>query len=237
LDPLGKRGRRPTAIPSSSGRNTDDAERGRAAQGWIERLLAASGRERDDALSELHGLLAGAARFALSRYGSQLDREGLDDLAVQAADDALLAILSRLEEYRSESRFTTWAWKFGFYEACVAIRKRQWIGREVPTDEAGWEALRSEAAPDGQVEQMELLRAIREGVESALTSHQRRVFVSLALNEVPVDVLAERLGTTRGALYKTLHDARQRLRDHLARTGLLPDDWNTERARLLPPSE
>ena len=66
------------------------------------------------------------------------------------------------------------------------------------------------------VETAELLRAIRDAVETELTGHQREVFVALALQEVPIDVLAERRGTTRGALYKTLHDARRRLRAALA---------------------
>jgi RNA polymerase sigma-70 factor (ECF subfamily) len=171
----------------------------------------------------LHALLVGAARFALNRRVSQLGREGIADLAVQAANDALVSILDRLEEYRGESRFTTWAWKFAFYEACVAIRKRRWLGREVPVEDDGWDALAREAGPDRRVEQMELLDALHAAVDEALTPHQRRVFVALALNEVPVDVLAERLGTTRGALYKTLHEARGRLRAALAAQGLGPD--------------
>jgi hypothetical protein len=68
-------------------------------------------------------------------------------------------------------------------------------------------------------------------VEETLTPHQRRIFVALALNQVPVDVLAERLGTTRGALYKTLHDARERLREHLAVCALLPEEWQAADAR------
>jgi len=189
---------------------------------WVARL-SGSGAEREAALAELHALLAGAARYALARRGSELAREGLADLAVEAADDALVAILARLDEFRGESRFTTWAWKFAFYEACVAIRKRRWLGREVPVEEEGWDAIAREAPPDDRVEQLETLSALRAAVEDELTSHQRRVFVALALNEVPVDVLAERLGTTRGALYKTLHDARARLRAALAARGLGPD--------------
>jgi RNA polymerase sigma-70 factor (ECF subfamily) len=174
-------------------------------------------------MAELHRLLTGAARFALSKRGSQLGREGAADLAVQAADDALVSILARLEDYRGESRFTTWAWKFAFYEACVAIRRRRWLGREVPVEAEGWDALARAAAPEERAEQLELLAALTAAVETALTPHQRRVFVALALNEVPVDVLAERLGTSRGAVYKTLHDARGRLRAELAAQGFTLD--------------
>src|SRR5919204_6883880 len=114
------------------------------------------GVEREQALAELHVLLLGAARFALTHGGAHLGREGFEDLAVQAADDALLTVLARLDDYRGESRITTWAWKFAFYEACVALRKRAWLGREVPVEDDGWHALQVEAAPDGQVEQWEL---------------------------------------------------------------------------------
>jgi RNA polymerase sigma-70 factor (ECF subfamily) len=188
---------------------------------WLSRLRA-SGADRDRALADLHELLLGAARFALSRRASQVGREGFDDLAVQAADDALLAVLGRLDEFRGDSRFTTWAWKFAFYEACVAVRKRGWLSREVPLERDGWEALRAEAGPDVSAEQAELLAALGRAADEMLTPHQRSVFVALALNEVPVDVLADRLGTTRGALYKTLHDARGRLRAALADAGLRP---------------
>jgi RNA polymerase sigma-70 factor (ECF subfamily) len=208
----------PASRPAPAGRRPLDAE----SRAWIGRLTS-SGAERDAALAELHELLVGAARSALASRGSQLAREGIADLAVQAADDALVSILARLDDYRGDSRFTTWAWKFAFYEACVAIRKRRWLGREVPVEDDGWDAIAREAAPDGRVEQLELLQALHTAVDEALTSHQRRVFVALALNEVPVDVLAERLGTTRGALYKTLHEARSRLRAALAAQGLGPD--------------
>jgi RNA polymerase sigma-70 factor (ECF subfamily) len=194
------------------------------SHGWLERLRA-SGVERDRGIAELHELLLGAARFALSRRASQVGREGFDDLATQAADDALVAVLARLDTYRGESRFTTWAWKFAFYEACVALRRRRWLGREVPVEDEGWDALGHQAGPDVSVEQKEVLVALRRAVDEVLTPHQRAVFAALALNEVPVDVLAERLGTTRGALYKTLHDARDRLRGVLTDAGLGLSEW------------
>jgi RNA polymerase sigma-70 factor (ECF subfamily) len=196
------------------------------SRAWLERLRG-TGAARDTALADLHGLLVGAARYALSKAGPSLSREGFDDLAVQAADDALVAILARLDDFRGESRFTTWAWKFAFYEASVAVRKRRWLGREIPVEDEGWEVVAREASPGRQVEELELLAALRVAVAQALTPHQRSVFVALALNQVPVDVLADRLGTTRGALYKTLHEARSRLRAALASQGLGPDAWQS----------
>ena len=144
----------------------------------------------------------------------------LEDLAMQAADDALAMVLAKLHTFRGDSRFTTWAYKFVLLEAGVKARRRAWHGREVVLDDDSWRRL-ADTAPSVQrsVEDMELLRAIVGAIETALTAHQREVFTALALNGVPIDVLAERLATTRGALYKTLHDARRKLRATLADAG------------------
>jgi RNA polymerase sigma-70 factor (ECF subfamily) len=153
----------------------------------------------------------------------------LDDLATQAADDALLAVLSKLDDYRGESRFTTWAYKFGLFEAAVKVRKRAWQGRELPVTEDTWMALSTGAgAPAEEAERSELLGAIATAVDRVLTERQREVFVALALNGVPIDVLAERCASTRGALYKMLHDARRKLRDELVAQGF--DEFREERA-------
>jgi RNA polymerase sigma-70 factor, ECF subfamily len=105
-------------------------------------------------------------------------------------------------------------------EAGVRARRRAWQGREVALEDESWRRL-ADPAPSVQrsVEDAELLRAVCRAVETDLTPHQREIFVALALNEVPIDVLAERLATTRGALYKTLHDARRKLRAALAAAG------------------
>src|SRR6185503_881591 len=128
---------------------------------------------------------------------------------------------ARLEDFRGESRFTTWAYKFALLEAAVKLRKRAWQGREVPLEPEEWTGL-SAGGPTAEatVEQRELLARLQHAIRSVLTPHQRRVLVAVALNGVPIDVLAERLNTTRGALYKTLHDARQKLRAHLAGRGI-----------------
>jgi RNA polymerase sigma-70 factor (ECF subfamily) len=147
--------------------------------------------------------------------------EELDDLATQAADDACAAVLAKLDDFRGASRFTTWAYKFALLEAGVRLRRRAWQEREVVLEQDGWAAFAGALpSPHKSAEQAELLEALRVAIAEALTPHGRRVFVALALNEVPIDVLADRLGTTRGALYKTLHDARRALREHLAAAGL-----------------
>jgi RNA polymerase sigma-70 factor (ECF subfamily) len=141
----------------------------------------------------------------------------------------LLAVLRRLDDFRGLSRFTTWAYKFAIHHASVAVRRRAWQGRELPVEEDAWGVLASPRhEPYEELQQRELLDAIRVGIAEALTAHQRTVLVALALNEVPIDVLAERMDTTRGALYKTLHDARRKLRRHLAESERAPNEQTKE---------
>jgi RNA polymerase sigma-70 factor, ECF subfamily len=196
----------------------------RSSQAWLE-ALQSDGVERDQAVSDLHALLLRAARFELRRRRAALAHvrgEELEDIAMQAADDALLAVLAKLETYRGASRFTTWAYKFALLEAGVKLRRRAWQGREVVLEPSAWPAFADrEATAQERLERGELMRALRAAIDGALTPHQRTVFVALALREVPIDVLAERLGTTRGALYKTLHDARRKLRSELAAGGYM----------------
>ena len=200
----------------------------RASDTWLEDLRA-DGVTRDQAIADLHALLLRAARFELSRRRAALSHvrgEDLEDVATQAADDALMAVLMKLDDYRGASRFTTWAYKFALLEAGVKLRRRAWEGREVVLEPESWPAFadRGSSAHE-RLEQSEVLTALRTAIDHTLTPHQHEVFVALALNEVPIDVLAERRGTSRGALYKTLHDARRKLRRELAAAGLAqPED-------------
>src|SRR5690606_31286758 len=98
-------------------------------------------------------------------------------------------------------------------------RRQSWRGREVPLAPERWPASAGAGSPHRDAEQTELLEAVGDAIDRELTPHQREVLVALALNDVPIDVLAERLGTTRGALYKTIHDARRKLRRCLAASG------------------
>jgi len=195
--------------------STGDAE----SRGWLQ-SLSGGGPEREDALRRLHALLLHAARAELARRRPDADGGAgeLDDLAMQAADDALVAVLGKLSTYRGESRFTTWAYKFALRETAVRLRRREWHGRELPLQAEGWALLADESSPSpgGQVETSERINAVRYAIADVLTPHQRAVLVALTLNDIPIDVLAERRGTTRGALYKTLLDGRRRLRARLA---------------------
>jgi RNA polymerase sigma-70 factor, ECF subfamily len=193
------------------------------SQGWIERLSPQS-PQRDAAIAALHAHLLKAARYEVGRRRPSFPhlRGGdYDDLAQQSADDALLAVLSKLDDFRGDSRFTTWAYKFALLEAGAKIRRRAWQGREVQMEPEGWSFLAHRGAtPQEGVETAELLAALQDAVTAELTPPQREVLVAVTLNDVPIDVLAERLNTTRGALYKTIHDARHKLRRALAARGL-----------------
>jgi RNA polymerase sigma-70 factor (ECF subfamily) len=184
---------------------------------WLRRLRGAG---REHAIGELHQLLTAAARHEIRRRSGSGWPEDGDDLARQSADDALMAILRKLDDFRGDSRFTTWAYKFALLEAGVKLRRRAWQDREVALDADAWLRIADRAdSPGEDAETRELLRAIGVAIEAALTRHQRQVLVAVTLDDVPIDVLAERLNTTRGAVYKTLHDARRKLRAALAAEG------------------
>jgi RNA polymerase sigma-70 factor, ECF subfamily len=232
-------GRLDSARPGARGSEPEAADAARReldadSRAWLA-ALASDGRERDAAVARLHGLLLRAARFEAGRRRPSLPEPGaaeLDDLVHQAADDALVAVLAKLGGFRGASRFTTWAYKFALLETGVKLRRRAWQDREVELDPDRWPGHADPGlGPHEDLETRELLGAVRQAVGSALTPHQREVLVAVTLDGVPIDVLAERLGTTRGALYKTLHDARRKLRAHLAAQGLAVDDGADRRRR------
>ena len=200
--------------------HTGGAALDKESQEWLTGLR----ERRDESVAQLHALLLRAARFEVARRRptlSHLRGNELEDIAYEAADDALMSVLARLDDFRGESRFTTWAYKFALLEAAVKLRKRAWQGREVPLEPESWSLFTAaDLGPEDEAEQSELLRTVQAAVAEELTPRQREVLVALALNGVPIDVLAERLNTTRGALYKTLHDARRKLRKHLDEQGI-----------------
>jgi RNA polymerase sigma-70 factor, ECF subfamily len=188
------------------------------SRAWV-RGLTLPGGERDVDVARLHAFLLRAARFELARRRTALrdvPAAELDDLAVQAANDALVALMRKLPTFRGDSRFTTWAAKFAILEASVKARRRAWQHREVTLEPEAWTRL-APAVAAADPEEAERLRAIATAIRECLSPHQREILVAIALNDVPIDVLADRLQTTRGAIYKTLHDARRNLRAHLAR--------------------
>ena len=204
------------------------AELDQESRHWLQRL-GSVGPEHDDAVEALFELLHRGARHEANRRRGSLPAavvQELDDLARQAAGDALAAVLRKLADYRGNSRFTTWAWKFAIFEVSAALRRAAWRGRATTMDDAAWERLADPVPvdPHAAVEARELVAALHRSVAADLTPIQREVFVAVVILLVPIDVLAERRGTTRGSIYKALHDARRNLRLGLARQGWVADE-------------
>jgi len=203
--------------PPRSPSGLDDESRA-----WLSDLRN-EGQPREQATARLYELLLRAARFEVNRRKAamaHLRGDDFDDLAHQAASDALMAVLSKLDDFRGDSRFTTWAYKFALLEAAVKLRRRAWQGRELPVEPEHWSVIADSAAsPVADAEQRALLDQIQETIKAELSPHQREVLLAIAVNGVPIDVMAERLNTTRGALYKTVHDARKKLRAGLDSAG------------------
>jgi RNA polymerase sigma-70 factor (ECF subfamily) len=194
---------------------------------WVAALVG-DGAGRDDAMARLHGALLRVARSELNRRHGQLNVSGpeLDDLAHQASADAMVAIMAKLSQFRGESRFTTWAYKFVMFEVSAKIGRHFWRHPPVPLDAGDWDRLpdRFGFDPAGESERRDFVRAVRRAVDEDLTEHQRRIFVTLVLDGVPLDALAEKLGSSRNSIYKTMFDARRKLRANLVANGYLDDD-------------
>jgi RNA polymerase sigma-70 factor (ECF subfamily) len=194
---------------------------------WL-RVLGYTGPRREEALTRLHGMLVRIARNEARRRGPRLRITGpeLDDLAYQAAADALVAITGKLGQFRGESRFTTWAYKFVIFEVSAKIGRHFWRHPAVPFDTEDWDRLpdRFGFDPAQQAEWRDLLGALHRAVDDKLTARQRAVFVAIVLNNIPLDTLVIELGTNRNAIYKTLFDARRKLRAALAANGYIGDD-------------
>jgi RNA polymerase sigma-70 factor (ECF subfamily) len=194
---------------------------------WL-RTLTASGRTRDDAVERLHRLLLRIARGELHRRRGRLDISGpeLDDLAHQAAADALVAIVAKLGDFRGESRFTTWAFRFVVLEVSTKLGRHFWRRRAADFGEEDWDRLPAAFGfgPQERAEFQDLFAAVRRAVEDDLTPHQRRIFVAIVLQEVPLDALVVQLRSNRNAIYKSLFDARRKLRRSLEANGYVGPD-------------
>jgi RNA polymerase sigma-70 factor, ECF subfamily len=194
----------------------------RESEPWVEKLRPGHPR-RDQTVATLHEVLLRVAFHELSRRRSQLGSlrgPEFDDLAQQAADDALINVLGRLDDFRGLSRFTTWAYKFVVFEVSAKVARHAWRRQPPNRHELEFERVPDSlaAGPGDRLEQHEQLKALAVAI-GELTERQREVFVAIALNDVPIDVLAIRLGANRNAIYKSLFDARRNLRAGMAAAG------------------
>jgi RNA polymerase sigma-70 factor (ECF subfamily) len=195
----------------------------RASRRWVEHLRADHPRH-EHTTAKLHDVLQRAAFHELHRRRGQLGALSgpeFDDVAQQCADDAMMKILARLDDFEGLSRFTTWAYKFVIFEVSTKVARHAWRRHPPSAEELVWEHVPDTLAikPGDQAERREQLDALVKAVDDDLTPRQREVFVAIALNDVAIDVLALQLDSNRNAIYKNLFDARRKLRASLAAAG------------------
>ena len=196
-----------------------------ASADWIS-VLSGTGPAREAGLARLHELLLRVAmRETQRRQGaSEVTGPELDDLAHQAAADAMLAIISKLGSFRGESRFTTWACRFVILEVSSKLGRHYW--RQHPAarlDAEDWDRLpdRFGLDPSEAAAQAEMITAIRKAVDHELTTRQRDLFIAVILNGIPLDAVVEKTGTNRNSIYKAIFEARRKIRASLVANGYL----------------
>jgi len=176
---------------------------------------------------ELHDRLLRIALAEVRRRSGRTPVTGpeLDDVAYQAAGDAMLAILGKLGEFRGESRFTTWAYKFVILEVSSKLGRHYWRNPPVALDAGQWERLpdRLGLDPHQHAEAAGILAEVRHVIESELTAHQRRIFIAVIVDGIPLDALADKLNLQRNAIYKVIFDTRRKIRRALVAKGYLDE--------------
>ncbi|MGI8879990.1 MAG: RNA polymerase sigma factor, partial [Jatrophihabitans sp.] len=136
------------------------------------------------------------------------------------------SIVGKVEQFRGESRFTTWAYKFVIFEVSGKIGRHFWQRGDVRHDADDWSRLPAAFGfePEHEAQWRELLAGVRRAVEEDLTERQRGIFVAIVLNGVPLDALVAELQSNRNAIYKVMFDARRKIRASLVTNGYLDQD-------------
>ena len=202
----------------------------RTNQEWLHDLKA-SGALQETAIADLRDLLLRAALYFFSRNTGDfrgLDHDEITQRAEDCAQDALMAVLNHLSDFRGDSKFTTWAYKFAINIAMMAARRERWKGVSLDelasSDESHFfewilQDKSDGVAPEQATMQAEIQRMIQEVIEHELTENQRRVLFMMVFNEVPMDEVVRHLDTNRNAVYKMLHDARRKIKSGLKARG------------------
>lgn len=196
----------------------------RTNQEWLAELR---GPEREDALADLRALLVKGLRYAMADRPAVTEAD-LEDFA----QEALLKILAGLDTFRGESRFTTWAQKIAVRVAFTELRRRRWKDVSLEDLVAPYSdgdltpsVLADEApSPEQRVTQQLLMEMVQRMIAEELTERQRQATTAAVIGGMPLEEVARRMGTNRNALYKLLHDARQRLQKRMFARGLSPED-------------
>jgi RNA polymerase sigma-70 factor (ECF subfamily) len=206
--------------------------RGRSNAEWVAALRSA-GDDQARALTDLRTYLLRAALFTLRRslhYVGHLDSSTLAQVAEECAQEALTTLVQRLDDFRGESKFTTWAYAFAVNTALTAARRERWapialdelLDADAPPPAPGDGG--ESPDPERRAVQLEVMAAIRDGIEHHLTRKQRQALQALVFEEVPLDEVVRRWGGSRNAVYKLVHDARCKLKAHLASRGFAVQD-------------
>ena len=185
-----------------------------------------AGPERDEALADLRAFLVLGLRYALS------SRSGVDEATIEDfVQEALLRILDNLLSFRGESRFTTWAQKIAVRVVYTELRRRRWqdVSLEGLIEAQGLDFVPSamvdkSAGPQQQTRQRLFVETLQRLIATELTDKQRQALVATQIRGMPLEEVARRMGSNRNALYKLLHDARQRLKRQMEAEGLSPQD-------------
>jgi len=202
----------------------------RTNEEWLHDLNA-SGAVQEAAIADLRELLLRAALYFFSRNLGDfqgLNRDDITQRAEDSAQDALIAVMKHLSDFRGDSKFTTWAYKFAINISMMAARRERWKGvslDEIASSEESnfFEWMMQDKsdgiAPERSAMQGEIQGILREVIEHDLTEKQRRVLFMMVFNEVPMDEVVRHLDTNRNAVYKLLHDARRKLKSGLQARG------------------
>ena len=202
----------------------------RTNQEWLQDL-SSDGPVQDAAIVDLRELLLRAALYFFSRNLGDFEGIGRDEILQRAEDcaqDALIAVINHLQDFRGDSKFTTWAYKFAINMALMAARHERWKGVSLDelasSDESSFfekmmQDISGVVTPEQSALQFEAQRIIQGVIERDLTDKQRRVLTLMVLNDVPLDEVVRHLGTNRNAVYKLLHDARRKLKNGLEASG------------------
>lgn len=202
----------------------------RSNQEWLHDLTA-GGISQASAISDLRELLLRASLFFFSRNLRDFagdSREEILQKAEDCAQDALIAVLAHLSDFRGDSKFSTWAYKFAINISLTASRHERWKG--VSLDElsdpdersvSSWMGLdkSDDLLQEQSAMQTELREIIRNVIEHELTGKQRQVLLLIVFNEVPLDEVVRHLHSNRNSVYKLLHDARRKLKSSLQARG------------------
>jgi RNA polymerase sigma-70 factor, ECF subfamily len=202
----------------------------RTNEEWLHDLNA-NGALQEAAIADLRDLLLRAALYFFSRNLDDfqgLNRDEITQRAEDCAQDALMAVLNHLSDFRGDSKFSTWAYKFAINIAMMSARRERWKGVSLDeiasSDESNFfewmlQDKSDGVAPEQSAMQGEIRSILREVIEHDLTERQRRVLFMMVFNDVPMDEVVRHLDTNRNAVYKMLHDARRKLKSGLQARG------------------